>query len=138
MDNSKLKEIVFTKNKNKRLIIIDYNFSYFKINKIILKSHVDKQPNEWAQIFSETSIELKLTKTDGSFIGESYNLLQFISLYQNLPIIELNAEFPDSEARKHLTNRDYYKNIDLTFSIKNEDAIFNLYYLEMPGLHVIE
>ncbi|MBI5539034.1 MAG: hypothetical protein HY951_03180 [Bacteroidia bacterium] len=138
MDNLKLKEIVFTKEKNKKIIRIDYNFSYLKIIKIILKSHIDKQPDEWAQVFSETSIELKLKNINGSSKTDSFNLLQFISLYQKLPIIELNAEFPDNETRKYLTNSNFYNNVELTFFIKKEKEIFNLYYIEMPGLHIIE
>ena len=137
MDNLKLKEIIFTKTNNKKTVKIDYNFSYFKINKIILKSHINKPPNDWAQIFSETNMQIDLFITDNTHEHNDYNLVQFISLYQILPIIELNAEFPSREARKHLNLIKYYNRIDLTFLIKDENAEFYLYYEEMPGITII-
>jgi hypothetical protein len=130
--------MTFTKESNKKEFQIDYNFSFIKVCKIEMSSHWNSTPNDWGKVFSGTTLTFVFHKLDGTIESYPYNLLQFISVYQNMPVIELNFELPSKEIRASLTSFNYYKKIDIVFDIdSNESVIYKVLYEVSPGVTLI-
>jgi len=131
--------MTFTKESPKKEFKIDYNFSFIKINKIEMKSHWGKSPDEWGKIFSNTKVTFNFYKNDGKIEKFPYNLLQFISIYQKMPVIELNFELPSKDKRSYLTILNFYKKIDISFDIISDDYVeYNILYELTPGATLLE
>lgn len=139
MDAINQKIMIFSKEKNSKVIPITYNFSYLKITKIVLQSHWINKPDDWGRIFSATTLTFEFHKKDNTIETYPYNLLQFITLYQPMPVIELNFELPSKEMRVHLNSLNFYDTLTINFDIKSEDkVIYEVYYEVTPGIIITE
>lgn len=97
------------------------------LKKILLKSHLGKPMAEWTQIFTNTSIKITALNLKNQFKHERIiSLLQFISLYQAQPVLELKLMIPEFSFYSVNKDNDCELNIELQLSDTNVE--FDFFY----------
>ena len=89
------------------------------IKKIILKSHIGKKPDEWGKVIAGSFLIIKLRNlVNSSTYEQPISLLQFMSLYQSQPVLELKLLIPDYSA--YLANKS--NSCEITLELKVSEA----------------
>jgi hypothetical protein len=127
--NNNVKNYHFTLTDKAPLqtIILNENFLPITIKKIILSSHIGKEPNLWGQIIANSSIQITIKNTENGYsVENSISLLQFFSVYQIQPVLELNLILPDYE---YYSKNKLSKN-EINFNLVSEhnNIKFDVYY----------
>lgn len=77
-----------------------------------------KQPDEWAAVIANSFIKILSTnRKSGNTIEKTISLLQFLSVYQVQPVLELKLVLPDYDFYSHNKSSDS----DLEFTLNFKD-----------------
>jgi hypothetical protein len=97
------------------------------IKRIVLKSHLGKVPNEWGDIIANSFLEVITTNNITKDRHENtISLMQFLSLYQVQPVLELNLVLPDYNF--YSLNKSSLCDLRLTLICKDKTFDFDIFY----------
>ncbi len=116
-----------SKSHPSKTFLFKANSSPITIRKIILTSHLGKQPDEWGKVIANSYIKIiSKNKTNGTTLEKIISLLQFLSLYQVQPVLELKLTLPDYDF--YSQNNSLDSSLQLTLTSRNKDAQFEFFY----------
>ena len=102
-------------------------FSPITLKKIVLKSHIGKPITEWTQIFTNTTLIITVINSSNKNKHERIlSLLQFISLYQFQPILELKLMIP--EYSFYSVNKDNDCDLSIELKLSDNNVEFEFFY----------
>lgn len=97
------------------------------IKKIVLKSHLGKPIPEWTQVLANSFLKItSLNVSTHSKHERIISLLQFISVYQSQPVMELKYTVP--EYLYYIDNKSNDCTIEFELQYKDKEIEFNFFY----------
>lgn len=116
-----------SKSNPSKTFLFKANSSPITIRKIILTSHLGKQPDDWGKVIANSFIKIiSKNKASGTTLEKIISLLQFLSLYQVQPVLELRLTLPDYDF--YSQNNSLDSSLQLTLTSENNDAQFEFFY----------
>lgn len=116
-----------TDKDSNKVFLFKANFSPITIKKIILTSHLGKQPDDWGGVIANSFIKIVSTnKKSGYKLEKTISLLQFLSLYQVQPVLELRLILPDYDF--YSQNKSLDSELEFTLICKNENIQLDFFY----------
>ena len=146
MDTKPLKEMTFSNKLKKISFNVKYEFSFIKIKKLILKSHLNLDNLYWVPILSDTNLIIRSIKTEKTKDGKEiqtekienkFNLMQFLSPNHKFPMLDVSIELPTKNDRDYFNSFNFHNIIEVEVEVlskKMSDYEYLVYYEDTPGI----
>jgi hypothetical protein len=117
-----------------------YNFSFVTIEKIILKSHLEKPPTSWSNIIGNTYLIITQTFNTNATSSKRISLLTFLTALHKFPLLDTHIEIPSKTDRDFSSMSDFTTNIEYSIEINGiKDPVdFLFLYKTTPGVSIDE